>query len=542
MSPSPLNSASLARNGQNRPSLPRRPRRGHGHRQSRGHVRWRQATACLAAVTLLLLGYGAFQYVNLTTGIKRSDILGGDGSADGATNILVMGLDSRVDENGKPLPREMYDALHAGDQNNGGLNSNVLMLVHLPGDGSKATEISIPRDDYADLPGCPDGQCKGKIKQAYGLAFDQEAKRLAGSGTADPTQREQQERDAGRKAQIAAVKEFLGGVPVDHFVEVTMAAFYQLAQVVQPITVCLAEDTVDRYSGADFKQGRQQIDSVQAVAFVRQRRDEQHPQLNFTDLDRERRQQAFIASLATQLKQAGTLANPVKLSGILDVTKQNTALDSGLNLLSLAEQASQLAGGNVTFYTLPIDHFGKNPLGEDVNFVDLPMIQATVAHLLGTPPPAATAPSSPTATADSSGTTVEIDSAPGQPAQASTLQQGLSRLGYHSSIGPSRTQATSTTAVLYPPGQEHSASRLSALLGGIPTRRSTSVPTGSLRLILSKTFTPPKALTSAAAAPATASSATDAAPAVPVPIPPDGSAPPPNAMSALNGGGVPCVK
>jgi anionic cell wall polymer biosynthesis LytR-Cps2A-Psr (LCP) family protein len=142
---------------------------------SRRRARRRIVLLGAAALVFLLVGYGVFQYVTLTAGIKRSDILGASGSPDGASSILVMGLDSRVDENGNPLPKDIYDALHAGDQSNGGLNANVLMLVHLPADGSKATEISIPRDDYVDLAGCPDGQCKGKIKQAYGLAFAAEA-------------------------------------------------------------------------------------------------------------------------------------------------------------------------------------------------------------------------------------------------------------------------------------------------------------------------------------------------------------------------------
>ena len=149
----------------------------------------------------------------------------------------------------------------------------------------------------------------------------------------------------------------------------------------QPITVCVKEATQDSYSGANFVAGEQKIDAAQAVAFVRQRRD-LYERYNFTDLDRERRQQAFIASLATQLKQAGTLANPVKLQQIIDVTKQNTAIDSGLDLLSFAQDAERMAGGNVTFYTLPVKSFGKDPQGEDINVVDVAQIQATVKQLL----------------------------------------------------------------------------------------------------------------------------------------------------------------
>lgn len=117
------------------------------------------------ALVLAVVGYAVFQYIGLSMGIKRSDILGGQGSTNGDTNILIMGLDSRLDENGNALPKRIYEALHTGNQSDGGLNANVLMLLHVPGDGRSASEISIPRDNYVQLAGCPDGQCMGKIKQ-----------------------------------------------------------------------------------------------------------------------------------------------------------------------------------------------------------------------------------------------------------------------------------------------------------------------------------------------------------------------------------------
>jgi LCP family protein required for cell wall assembly len=368
-------------------------------------------------VVVLVLGYAGYSYFRLTRGITTSDVIasgGATGSPRGDTNILIMGLDSRVDENGDPLPADIYEALHAGDAADGGLNSNVLMLLHIPADGSKASVISIARDDYIDLAGCPDKQCKGKIKQAYGLGYAAESATLAKDTSLSKQQREQKARDAGRSAEITTVSQFLG-VPVDHFVEVTMVAFYQLAQVVQPITVCVKEATQDSYSGANFVAGEQKIDASQAVAFVRQRRD-RYERYNFTDLDRERRQQAFIASLATQLKQAGTLANPVKLQQIIDVTKQNTAVDSGLDLLSFAQDAERMAGGNVTFYTLPITSFGKDPQGEDINVVDKAQIQATVKQLLAPAesPSSATSSSSSAApsTAKTSGSNTPAPSVP----------------------------------------------------------------------------------------------------------------------------------
>ena len=383
-------------------------------------MRSRRGRALLVAalvVVVLVLGYAGWSYVRLTRGITTSDVLGGGTAADsphGDTTILIMGLDSRVDENGDPLPADIYAALHAGDASDGGLNANVLMLLHIPGDGSKASVVSIARDDYVDLVGCPDKQCKGKVKQAYGLGYAAEAAVLAKDTSLSNQQREQKARDAGRSAEVKTVSQFLG-VPVDHFVEVTMVAFYQLAQVVQPITVCVKEATQDSYSGANFVAGEQKIDASQAVAFVRQRRD-LYDRYDFTDLDRERRQQAFIASLATQLKQAGTLANPVKLQQIIEVTKQNTAIDSGLDLLSFAQDAQKMAGGNVTFYTLPVKSFGKDPQGEDINVVDVAQIQATVRQLLAPAPSGSSVTSStgsaPAPTSSTSGKATPPSGAP----------------------------------------------------------------------------------------------------------------------------------
>ncbi|GAC1368408.1 MAG: hypothetical protein NVS2B15_03370 [Pseudarthrobacter sp.] len=119
------------------------------------------------------------------------------------TNILVMGLDTRVDEKGKPLPPEMYDALHAGDESLGGYNSNVLMLIHIPADGSKAAGISIPRDDYVQVDGIPgSGPFKAKIKEAYGYGFAAAKTFLINAGEANDDTTYQAARDAGRKVLL----------------------------------------------------------------------------------------------------------------------------------------------------------------------------------------------------------------------------------------------------------------------------------------------------------------------------------------------------
>ncbi|UNB52725.1 LCP family protein [Mycolicibacterium sp. YH-1] len=361
---------------------------------------WRVVAVVTAVAVVTTTGIGWASYRNVVGGITTSNALaGGPASTGGEQNILIMGLDSRLDQHGQPLPEDIYSALHAGDETVGGYNANVLILLHLPGGDGPITAVSIPRDNFVDLPGCPAGQCKRKIKEAYGLAYQQTMETLANSqsesatGAYDPMANEQTAREAGRKSQIAAVRQLLG-VPVDHFVEITMAAFFQIARVVEPITVCLNADTVDDYSGANFHQGEQLIDASQAMAFVRQRRD-----LNdelFTDLDRTRRQQAFIVSLVSALRQGGALSNPANLSDLLQVAQKNLAVDAGFKLAGFLGDASSLTSRQMSLYTLPIGEFGQDPAGSDVNIVDVATIRTLVHDLFaGTTDQTSTTPTSP---------------------------------------------------------------------------------------------------------------------------------------------------
>jgi LCP family protein required for cell wall assembly len=375
---------------------PRHRLPAHPRTQRRIRIAARVLTSLAAVTVLALTAVGWAGYRNLSGGITTSQALaGGPASVGGVQNILIMGLDSRLNQHGQPLPRDIYDALHAGDETVGGYNANVLIVLHLPGGNGPVSAVSVPRDDYVDLPGCPSGVCKGKVKQAYGLAYQQTMDSL--SDSISQTSREQTAREAGRKAEIDTVRRLLG-VPIDHFIEVTLGAFFQIAQVVQPITVCLNDDTSDSYSGADFHRGVQQIDAARAMAFVRQRRDE-NDQL-FTDLDRTRRQQAFIVSLVTALRHGGALSSPTAVRNLLRVAQENIAVDAGFDLAGFVDHAAALTDSSLTLYTLPISEFGQDPQGEDVNIVDVQGIRGIVHNLFATgsaPTPSPTqSPSVPT--------------------------------------------------------------------------------------------------------------------------------------------------
>ncbi|WP_405489810.1 LCP family protein [Streptomyces sp. NBC_00096] len=350
------------------------------------------ATGC--ALVVLAGATAWYLYDDLASSIGSSKALeGAEKSKHGDTNILLMGLDSRRDQNGEPLPEDVLDKLHAGSSDIGGYNTNTLILLHVPADGGRAKAFSVPRDDFVELRGVPGFTGKAKIKEAYGRAKAKVEEQLSAQGVKDRRQLETAGREAGRKAEIDTVRGFLG-VPIDHFAELNLAGFYHLADALDGVPVCLKKPVKDGYSGADFPAGRQTLNGQQSLAFVRQRHG-----LTNGDLDRTKRQQAFLAGATYKLNQAGTFTDPVKLIKLIDSAKQDVVTDQGWDLLSFVKQAKNLSGGNVEFVTLPIERYDRNH-GAEINVVDDMKIKRLIAEQIG--PGAAASPSAPGGGAPSS--------------------------------------------------------------------------------------------------------------------------------------------
>ena len=302
------------------------------------------------------------------TSIPRSKALAGvAASKNKDTNILLLGLDSRRDANGANLPRKLLNYMHVGSSSSvGGYNTNTMIVIHIPAKGP-ATAISIPRDDYVDVPGLG----MKKIKEAYGYAKYAEDSRLYKLGVKEP-ERERLSREKGRIATINAISNFLQ-IPIDHFAEVNLVGFYDLATALGGIQVCLKNAVNDKqYSGAVFPAGLQTISGVQALMFVRQRHG-----LPNGDLDRTHRQQAFITGVITKFRTQGIFGNLSKLQSLLDVAKKDVVIDDGWDVLGFLPQAKALTGGKITFHTLPIEGYVMRN-SQSVNLVDLPTVRQFV--------------------------------------------------------------------------------------------------------------------------------------------------------------------
>ena len=345
---------------------------------------WYFISCVLAALVLLTSGL-SYAVIRDVGSIGASHAITSGPSA-GAQNILLMGLESRRDWNGNILPGSILAKLHAGNaqavaNGTGGNATNTLILIHIFAGGKKAVGFSIPRDDWVHFAGTVGPQQVGKIDQAYGVSMYFEQARLRQQ---HPSMGQDQlaflGNEAGRRAAVATVEK-LTGVRIDHFAEVNLDGFYELAKVFGGVEVCLNHAVRDPKSGAHFHRGYQHLDAAQALSFVRQR-----DGLTNGDLDRTHRQQAFIDSVMHQLRTEGVLSDLGKVTALLSVAKQYVITDAGWNLLDFATQMRGLTSGNIVFRTLPIQGFATIG-GQDANVVDVPGIQSIV-HAAFFPAPA----------------------------------------------------------------------------------------------------------------------------------------------------------
>ena len=144
----------------------------------------------------------------------------------------------------------------------------------------------------------------------------------------------------------------LTGVRIDHYLQVDFNGFQSMVDKLGGVDVCLSQPAKDHFSGINLSAGKHHINGTVALAFVRQRHG-----LPNGDIDRIKRQQQFIGAMIHKVLSAGTLANPFKLNGFLNVATSSLQADEGLNfstLRTLALRMKNVGAGNVIFATIPL--------------------------------------------------------------------------------------------------------------------------------------------------------------------------------------------
>ncbi|MEV4312712.1 LCP family protein [Actinocrispum sp. NPDC049592] len=459
---------------------PRRPR----------FVAGKVALAVASLVVLSATGIGWDKYNEIVSGYTTADVIdpgaGGPKPADGATDVLLVGLDSRVDAQGHPLSKELLARLNAGVAD-GPLNTDTLILMRIPNDGSKAVGISIPRDSYVNIAG---GFGKHKINSAYARGKAAATARLKKQGVTDPAQLEVKSSQEGAQILIKTIQD-LTGATIDHYSEVNLLGFADITDAVGGADVCLLKPAKDSFSGANFPAGPQTLAGPQALAFVRQRHN-----LPNGDLDRIVRQQVFMKGMASKVLSAGTLTDSKKLDSLLAAIKKSVVLDPRWNIVDFARQMSGMTAGQLDFKTIPTGRPDlKTPEDGDAIQINTADVKTFVQGLLpGVGQPATSGSQSPSSSASSNpdtpgnGITVDVRNGNGGSGLAAQVLKDLTSQGYKEGT-TLNASVRSKTVVRYAKGEKANADKVVDALGKDYTvEQDTSVPKGHVVVYLGKDY------------------------------------------------------
>ncbi|MER6171774.1 LCP family protein [Streptosporangium sp. NPDC001681] len=249
-------------------------------------------------------------------------------------NWLLVGTDTRSERTttGKDARTRLW---RPGEQ-----RTDTIMLIHLADAGNRISVISIPRDSWVSIP----GKGRAKINAAFSW---------------------------GGPALLIKTVEKLTGVRVDHYAAIDFQGFSAATDAIGGVDVEVTETVRDPLSGVTWKAGRQHLDGEKALQFVRQR-----VNLPGGDLDRIKRQQALLHSIAGKVLSAETLANPVKVNNLLRALTKAISVDSGVTPGIIRSRLFDLAGADGFQYTtMPVRGSGMEG-SQSVVYLDTRKVRA----------------------------------------------------------------------------------------------------------------------------------------------------------------------
>jgi LCP family protein required for cell wall assembly len=434
----------------------------------RGVVVARVVGAVLSAVLLGTSGWGWYLGQVAEATVNRTDAIPSSGNDDtsgsgAAMNLLLVGNDSR-----SQLTPEQKAQLHTGDDS--GLNTDTMILVHVPADGSGASFVSFPRDSYVQIPG--HGWDKLNAAYAYGYAAvgaDQpESQRLAG----------------GAQLLVQTISQ-LTGLQIDHYAEVDLLGFFNLSTVVGGVEVNLCKPVDDsRYSGAVFPAGVQTISGTEALKFVRQRHG-----LPRGDFDRIVRQQVFLAGVLRKMLSEDVLLDLGKQRQLVQAAAQSLTVDQSLDLLQLAQQMQSVTAGSIEFQTIPYVGTDTDNQGRSIiRLKDADTLHQFFSDLSAPKEGAPTTSAAPQTVAPAQ-VQVEVFNGSGTPGLAAQTQAGLEGAGFVvTGTGNADSSDYTRTEIRYAAGDEARATTLAKAIPGAKKKQSADATSGTVQLVLGSDF------------------------------------------------------
>jgi LCP family protein required for cell wall assembly len=241
------------------------------------------------------------------------------GAAGEALNILVMGTDRRSE-----VPTTGTDAA-AAEWIPGAQRTDTIMVLHIDADRQGASIISIPRDTWVYIP----GHGMAKINAAFSLA--------------------------GPSLAVETV-ERMTGVRIDHLAVVDWAGLAAITDRLGGVTLTVPRTVEDPANHVVWTKGRHTLTGAQALLYVRQRYG-----LPNGDLDRIRRQQAYLLALMRSgLRTLGSYS-PFRIYGLLDAVTSNISVDREWTVGAMRSLLLDLGGlgpSDLDLITVPVAGFG----------------------------------------------------------------------------------------------------------------------------------------------------------------------------------------
>ncbi|MDQ4039594.1 MAG: LCP family protein [Actinomycetota bacterium] len=442
---------------------------GQGSRGARRGGLFLGARVVAGLLSILLLGasgWGWYLAQVAEQNLARQDVIpsegnenSGGGDAD-AMNILIVGNDNRTNL----TPEQLADL---GVSLEPGINTDTMILLHVPSDGSRAAFVSFPRDSYVEVP----GYGTHKLNSAFALGYNEDAP----AGSTD------EERAAfGAKKLIQTISS-ISGVAIDHYVSIDLFGFVLLTDIVGGVPVNLCQAQQEPKSGINLPAGAQEISGPQALAFVRQR-----DGLPRGDLDRIVRQQVFIGGMVSKLLSQEVFFDLGLQRRLVEAASQALTVDSDLDLFGLAEQMQALTAGTVNFQTMPNLGVGT----EDGLSIVVPADQSVIYDFFANLTAEDTADQPPeTEILDPGEVRVAVFNGSGTGGLAARTQTELEAAGFVvSSTGNADSTNYETTEIRYATGQESQAATLAAAIPGAVVRADPNLDGTDVQLVLGSDF------------------------------------------------------
>lgn len=413
-------------------------------------------SSLLGVVLLLVVAVVAFLWYENNrihrVHVKHLQEVATSGAQKDVQNILLIGSTTRCGL------KQQNPAFGLCDEGVTGVNSDVVMILHLDPDHHRVSILSIPRDTF--VPNAhPDGV--NKIDAALGSPD-------------------------GPGQLIAAITDDFG-IPIQHYVELNFDSFQGVVQALGGVKMYFPMPVYDQQSALDIpKAGCQALNGFEALAVVRARHLQYQPAADAglphddwpfdpqSDLSRIRRDHEFLRVLGATVARRG-LGNFVTDLRLINSVAGNLEVDDQFSTSTMASLILAFHGVSpysIPQYTLPIVVDGQGYVYQGGSYGDIvfpvqPEDSQVVAQFLGTSP-----------TDDASGKalpapgsfTVAVENGSGVDGQGEQTASALEALGYNvTSVSDTEAAASTTeTTILYAdPSQRDDALRLQSALSGL---------------------------------------------------------------------------